>query len=306
MDSLTILLNCAIASGTSILFAAVGEVITEKSGVLNLGLEGIMLIGAFSGFLIAHLTSSLSLAVLGAFIFGAVFGLLHAFLTVILRANQVVSGLSITILGGAIASFFGKNLVGKVAVSFTNLKIPYLCDIPVIGAFFKQNELVYFSYLFVILAAVFLYKTKYGLYLRVIGESPETADSMGLSVIKYRFFATIVGSGFAAIGGAYLSLAETPSWMDQMTGGRGWIAIAIVIFAAWNPIYAAFGSYLFGGLVALQFRLQAFGYDVNVYFLKMLPYLITLLTLIIFSSKKFRKTYGPIASLGIPYDRESK
>ena len=184
MDSITILLKCAIASGTSILFAAVAEVITERSGVLNLGLEGIMLVGAFSGFLVAHQTGSLALAVVAAFLFGAVFGLIHALLTVIMRANQVVSGLSITILGGAVASFFGKSLVGQTAVSFTNFKIPYFSEIPIIGAFFDQNGLVYLSYLFVILAAVFLFKTKYGLYLKVIGESPETADSMGLSVVK--------------------------------------------------------------------------------------------------------------------------
>lgn len=306
MDSFTILLQCAIASGTSILFAAVAEVITERSGVLNLGLEGIMLGGAFSGFLVAHLSNSLALAVTAAFLFGALFGFIHSVLTILMRANQVVSGLSITILGGAVASFFGKSLVGKTAVSFTTVHVPYLSEIPLAGCFFRQNSLVYFSYLFVIVTAIFLYRTRFGLYLRVIGESPATADSMGLSVIRYRIAATVIGSGFAAIGGAYLSLADTPSWMDQMTAGRGWIAISIVIFAAWNPVYAALGSYLFGGLVALQFRLQALGFEVNIYFLKMLPYLITLLSLVIFSSKKFRKIYGPIASLGIPYDRESK
>jgi len=309
MNLIFLILSSAINAGTPILFAALGEIITERSGVLNLGIEGMMLLSAFTGFYVDYLTGDLFLAVIAGMAVSAGLAMLHAFLTVILRANQIVSGLSITILGTSLASFLGDSLIGQpVENVFKKMDIPLLCKIPCLSAFFSQNLLVYISYFLVLFIGIFIYKTRTGLHLKVVGESPKTADSMGISVVWYRFLATVIGGAICGLSGIYLSLFDTPSWMDKMSGGRGWLAIAIVIFSRWNPFLALIGAYLFGGLVAMQFRAQAFGFNFNIYLLEMIPYIATILTLVIFSGlfTKKRKDYASISSLGVPYDRESK
>ena len=303
------LLGASIRYGTPLLFATVGEIITERAGVLNLGLEGLMLMGAFTGFVTAYSTGNLWLAFFLAMVVGALFALIHAFMSITLKVNQVVSGLALTMLGSGLSGILGRAYVGRPAVMFQPVAIPGLADIPVIGpAFFKQDPLVYVGYVLTFFLAWFIFKTKAGLTLRAVGEEPAAADARGINVFWVRYLATLVGGALTAAGGAYLSLAATSMWMENMTAGRGWIAIALVIFAAWDPIKAMLGSYLFGFIMSLQFRLQATGeVHVSANLLLMLPYLVTLISMILFSlSENFRKRIGAPSALGVPYSREEK
>ena len=303
------LLSASIRYGTPLLFATVGEIITERAGVLNLGLEGLMLMGAFTGFVTAYSTGNLWLAFFLSMIVGALFALIHAFMSITLRVNQVVSGLALTMLGSGLSGILGRAYVGRPAVMFQPVAIPGLADIPVIGpAFFKQDPLVYIGYVLTFFLAWFIFKTKAGLTLRAVGEEPAAADARGINVFWVRYLATLVGGGLTAAGGAYLSLAATSMWMENMSAGRGWIAIALVIFAAWDPIKAMLGSYLFGFIMSLQFRLQATGeVHVSANLLLMLPYLVTLISMVLFSlSENFRKRIGAPSALGVPYSREEK
>ena len=241
--------------------------------------------------------------------------LIHAFLTVTLRANQVVSGLALTIFGTGVSGLFGKNLIG---VDIKNYIKPFeftsLNSIPVINSlntiFLEQDILVYFSYLIIPLAWFYIYRTRAGLELRAVGENPRTADSLGINVSLIRYIYIFVGGMFCGLAGVYLSLAYTPMWVEGMSGGRGWIAIALVIFATWNPVKAAMGAYLFGGVDALQLRIQAAGIDffknIPVPLLKTLPYLFTIIVLLIGSGRTARKKMGAPASLGLPYVREER
>ncbi len=303
------LIGASIRYGTPLLFATVGEIITERAGVLNLGLEGLMLMGAFTGFVTAYSTGSLWLAFFLAMVVGALFALIHAFMSITLKVNQVVSGLALTMLGSGLSGILGRAYVGRPAVMFQPVAIPGLADIPVVGpAFFKQDPLVYVGYVLTFFLAWFIFKTKAGLTLRAVGEEPAAADARGINVFWVRYLATLVGGALTAAGGAYLSLAATSMWMENMTAGRGWIAIALVIFAAWDPIKAMLGSYLFGFIMSLQFRLQATGeVHVSANLLLMLPYLVTLISMILFSlSENFRKRIGAPSALGVPYSREEK
>ncbi len=300
-------LTAAIRAGTPLLFATLGEIFVERSGVLNLGLEGLMLIGAFSGFVIAHITQSLFLAVVLSMIAGGLFALLFAFLTVTMRVNQVVSGLALTMLGMGISGFYGQAFIGKTAPQFASFSIPGLSNIPYIGQiFFKHDILVYLSYILVFLSWFFIFKTKWGMNLRAVGESPKTADSMGINVFRTRYVYIIVGGMLTSLGGAYLSLAYTSMWIDRMTAGRGWIAIALVIFSSWDPIRAMFASYLFGGVASLQPRIQAGGTTISAHLLMMLPYLLTLIILSFTSGEAIRKKIGAPTSLMVPYSREER
>ncbi len=300
-------LTAAIRAGTPLLFATLGEIFVERSGVLNLGLEGLMLIGAFSGFVIAHITQSLFLAVILSMVAGGLFALLFAFLTVTMRVNQVVSGLALTMLGMGISGFYGQAFIGKTAPQFATLYIPGLSDIPYIGQiFFKHDILVYLSYILVFFSWFFIFKTKWGMNLRAVGESPKTADSMGINVFKTRYVYIIVGGMLTSLGGAYLSLAYTSMWIDRMTAGRGWIAIALVIFSSWDPIRAMFASYLFGGVASLQPRIQAGGTTISAHLLMMLPYLLTLIILSFTSGETIKKKIGAPTSLMVPYSREER
>ncbi|MFO7848408.1 MAG: ABC transporter permease [Spirochaetia bacterium] len=313
---ITSIIAITIAAGTSLVYATIGEIYTERSGILNLGIEGMMLMGAVTAFATAYHTGSLLLSVLLAMLVGLMMALIHAFLSVTMRANQVVSGLSITLFGTGFASFLGQRLgpavngnklTGLNAVRFRAFDIPLLSDIPVAGALFSQDIITYFVYLLVPAAWVFMYKTKYGLNLRAVGENPQTADAMGISVGKQRYLYTVLGGLLAGIGGAHLSLAYTPGWSENITGGRGWIVIALVIFSMWNPARAIWGAIIFGGINAVQFRLQADGTNIPSAYLNMAPYIATILVLVIITVwETHNKKVGPPAALGTSYMREDK
>ena len=309
------MLTVAIAAGTSLIYATIGEIVTERAGILNLGLEGILIMGAVSGFAAAYHTESLLAGVVVAMITGGLLATIHAFLTISLRAEQVVSGLALTLFGIGLSSFLGqrlgpggKPLVGEVGPRFSRIAIPVLSDLPLLGnAFFNQDILVYLMYILVPVATYYIYKTRPGLHLRAVGENPATADAMGVSVSRTRYVYTIMGGMLIGLGGAHLSLAYTPGWTENLTGGRGWIAIALVIFSVWDPRRAVIGALLFGGVNAFQFRLQAAGTTIPAAFLGMLPYLLTILVLVIVTWwETISKRIGAPAALGVPYVREER
>ncbi|MBP8000947.1 MAG: ABC transporter permease [Chloroflexi bacterium] len=315
MDLLTSILSIAIVAGTSLVFATIGEILTERSGILNLGVEGIMIMGALSAFAAAFHSQSAWVGILVAMLVGGSLGLVHAFLTITLRADQVVSGLAMTLFGTGLSSFLGQRLgpegaplVGMIGPRFEEIQIPVLSQIPFLGeTFFNHDIMVYLMYLFVPLSWYFLYKTRPGLHLRAVGESPQTADAMGVDVFNLRYLYTIVGGMLIGLGGAHLSLAYTPGWTENLTGGRGWIVIALVIFATWDPARAVIGALLFGGVNAIQFRLQASGTTIPASLLNMTPYLLTIIVLVMITwFESFRKRVGAPAALGLPYMREER
>ncbi|MEW6546150.1 MAG: ABC transporter permease [Bacillota bacterium] len=296
--------QAAITAGTPILFAALGEILAERVGVLNLGVEGMMLVGAVSGFLVTVRTGSPWLGLLASLVAGGLMALIHAVLSVGLRANQVVSGLALTLFGTGLSGYLGKPLIGVPApLTFRPVKVPGLGDMPFLGpVVFGHDYLVYISYLLVPLLWFFLYRTRPGLHMRSVGENPAAADAMGINVVWTRYIYTVAGGMLAGAGGAYLSLAYAPTWLENMTAGRGWIAVALVIFAGWNPLVALAGSYLFGGVDALGLRIQAVGTVVPSFFLSMLPYVFTILVLLV-SARGKRRLAAP-GALGLAYDRE--
>ncbi len=307
-EFLITILATAITAGTPILFAALGELLTERSGILNLGVEGMMLVGAVSGFIFAVKTNDPWLGVLAALIGGGLMALIHAFLTVTLQANQVVTGLALTLFGTGLSGFLGKPYIGvPIENAFKPVNLGILSDIPFIGpVFFQHDQLVYLSYIVVPVLWFLIYRTRPGLNLRAVGENPASADSLGVSVYKVRYFYVTLGGMLAGLGGAYLSLAYAPTWLENMTAGRGWIAVALVIFATWNPLRAMLGSYIFGGIDAFGFRAQAMGIAIPSFFLKMLPYIFTILVLIMVTRKAMANRVGSPGALGVPYDREER
>ncbi len=306
MTDLITILFAAIASGTILLYATIGEIITERSGILNLGVEGIMLMGAFFGFYVAYTTESLLLAILGAALIGGLMGLIHAFMTITLQANQVVSGLALTMFGSGASAFFGVSMVGKtLKASFEVIPIPLLSKIPVLGeVIFNHNIMVYCAFILPLIVWFVFNRTKLGLALRSSGEEPLSSEIMGIKVIKVRYIATIVGGIFIGISGAYLSVAYSRLWVEGMTSGKGWITIALVIFANWNPLVAYGGAYLFGGLTQLGLNLQKFNIVFPIILLKSIPYVFTILFLL-FISLKGKRSNLPKA-LGESYFRESR
>jgi len=302
------ILATAVTAGTPILYAALGETLSERAGILNLGVEGMMLVGAATGFMVTVSTQSLWLGVLAAMAAGGLMAAIHALLTVSLRANQVVSGLALTIFGTGLSGFLGKSYIGIPApASFKAFAVPILSQVPFLGPIlFRQDALVYLSFLIAAVLGLLLYRTRLGLNLSAVGENPAAADAVGISVFVTRYVYVISGGMLAGLGGAYLSLAYAPSWLENMTAGRGWIAVALVIFATWNPIKCLFGSYIFGGLDALGFRIQTKGIEISPFFLQMLPYAFTIVVLILITREtKFRKI-SPPGALGLPYDREER
>jgi ABC-type uncharacterized transport system permease subunit len=309
------MLAVTIRAGTSLLYATIGEIYTERSGVINLGLEGMMLLGAVSGFAAAFHSRSVWVGLAVSIAAGGLCGLLHAFLTVTLRSNQTVTGLTLSIFAGGLASFLGQRLgpngiplVGQIGPRFERIPIPFLSTLPGIGrALFQQDILVYVSYILVPIAWYFLNRTRPGLHLRAVGENPRTADAMGINVTRTRYLYTIIGGMLVGLGSAHLSLAYTPGWTENLTGGRGWIAIAMVIFATWDPVRAWLGAILFGGINAIQLRMQAAGTTIPAAFLHMLPFVFTILILVVITWwETFRKRVGAPAALGLPYIREEK
>jgi simple sugar transport system permease protein len=310
------LLAITLRAGTSLIYATIGEIYTERSGILNLGVEGMMLMSAVTAFAAVYHSGSLFLGILVAMLVGGTLAGIHAFLSITMRANQVVSGLSITLFGSGMASFLGQRLgpesnngylVGLVGSKFEPLAVPVLSKLPLIGAVFNQDILTYLVYILLPLAWYYLYNTRNGLNLRAVGENPQTADAMGINIGKVRYFYTIIGGMLVGIGGAHLSLSYAPGWTENITGGRGWIVIALVIFSMWNPARAIWGAILFGGINAVQFRLQASGTMIPASYLNMLPYLATIFVLVILTWwEALSKRVGAPSALAQSYMREDK
>ena len=298
----------AIASGTSILLPALGEALTERSGVQNLGVEGMMLMGALFGYIVDIETGSILLAFVAAIIAAMVLALAHAFLSITLRANQIVSGLAVTLFGSGLTAFIGKPFVGATApVVLSRIPLPGLSQIPVLGQIaFTQDPVVYASFILVPVLWYFIYRTRPGLNLRAIGESPATADAMGVGVASRRYAYTLVGGALAGVGGAYLSLGYTPTWVEGMTAGRGWIAIGLVVFGTWDPLRVLAGAYLFGFVDGFQLRAQGLGSTVPAFFLNMLPYLFTVIVVSLSSGERLQRRLGIPRALGLPYWREER
>jgi simple sugar transport system permease protein len=309
-----VVLASAIVYGTPLLYAALGELLAERSGVLNLGVEGMMLVGAVMGFWAVQRTGSLVLAILVAAIAGATMALIHAFLCVTLRANQIVSGLALTIFAGAagLSSYLGNdlNLADQPARHSFGPVLPQSWrTMNVLGPIlFDHSELVYASWICVALVAVYLNRTRFGLNLRAVGESPAAADAMGINVTAYRYVHTVIGGAFAGIGGACFSLAITPQWVDGLTAGAGWIAIALVIFAFWRPTLCLVGAYFFGAFSGIPFTFQARGIlsGVPPELFQSLPYVMTIVVLVLVSTAGARRRLGAPAALGTPYVREER
>jgi ABC-type uncharacterized transport system permease subunit len=316
---LVVVLASAVIYGTPLVFAALGELLAERSGVLNLGVEGMMLVGAVMGFwTVQHLDVSSNVSLAGAVaiaaLAGAAMALIHAFLVITLRANQIVSGLALTIFAGAagLSSYLGNDLQlaeSPARYHFSELDVLGLADAPVVGPIiFGQSVLVYASWLAVVVIGLYLARTRPGLNVRAVGESPGTADAMGIGVARYRYVHTLVGGALAGVAGACYSLQITPQWVTGITGGAGWIAIALVIFSFWRADLCLAGAYLFGAFSALPFALQARGYlaDVPSEVFQALPYVMTVVVLVIVSTGFEKRHLGAPAALGMPYVREER
>jgi simple sugar transport system permease protein len=300
--------------GTPLLYAALGELLAERSGVLNLGVEGMMLVGAVMGFWAVQRGLTPWLAVLVAAVAGAAMALIHAFLVITLRANQIVSGLALTIFAGAagLSSYLGNdlNLADQPAKHTFSPFLPHSWQTAKVAGpiLFQHSELVYASWLCVIAVAIYLNRTRFGLNLRSVGESPAAADAMGINVVAYRYVHTVLGGAFAGVGGACFTLAITPQWVDGITAGYGWIAIALVIFAFWRPTLCLIGAYFFGAFAGIPFTFQARGIlsGVPPELFQSLPYAMTVIVLVLVSSAGARRRLGAPAALGTPYVREER
>jgi simple sugar transport system permease protein len=314
---LVVTLASALFYGTPLLYAALGELLAERSGVLNLGVEGMMLVGAVTGFWTVQrmpgpgalvLLAALGIAALAA----AAMALIHAFLVITLRANQTVSGLALTIFAGAtgLSTYLGSSahLGGQPAHhAFKAIDVLGLQGVPVLGPIlFHQNALVYASWVLVALVSAYLFRTRAGLQLRAVGESPQAADAAGINVSRQRYLHTLAGGALAGIGGAFFSLALSPSWLAGMTAGAGWIAVALVIFAFWRPLLTLVGAYFFGALSSLGFTLQSRGVHLPPEVFAALPYALTVVVLVAVSSGSARRRLGAPAALGVPYVREER
>lgn len=315
---LLIVLQAGVATGTILLFATIGEIFAERSGVMNLGVEGMMLLGAMSAFSIATRTGNPWLGLLVAMLAAGLISQIHAFIAITLQADQVVSGLSLNFLAIGLSLVLGEGLSKAGTVTLIpSVTLPLLSQIPILGPVFFTNQklIVYFGYILIPLAWYYIYHTRPGLHLRAVGEFPAAADSLGVNVYRLRYFYVFVGGLLAGLAGATISLAISPGWFSELTtAGQGWIAIGLVIFAQWDPLRAAFGSYIFGALRRLVLDIQGpmmlFGFPNPFYynpywgfFLEMLPYAFTIIVLVIGSREAIRKRLGAPTALGIPYIR---
>ena len=298
----TLLLASLMVSATPILLAAIGELVVERAGVLNLGVEGMMIGGAISGFIVAVATGSVGLGFLGAALGGAVLALLFGILTQVLLSNQVATGLALTLFGLGLASLLGQGYIGVRAPEVDKVHIPLLSDLPILGPILFRHDLMVYAGL-AICAAVwgFLKYSRAGLTLRAVGENHEAAHALGYKVIRIRLAAIMFGGACAGLGGAYLSLVRVPQWTEGVTAGQGWIALAIVVFASWRAGWLLVGAYLFGGISVLQLNLQAAGVPVPVEYLSMAPYVITILVLVALSAGRASAALGAPGSLGKPF-----
>ena len=299
------LLNATLQAATLLFVAALGELITEKSGILNLGVEGMISIGAVAGFMTAINTENLILSIFVGIISASIFSSIHAFVTVILKQDQTVSGLILTILGLALSALLGKNYVGRKL----NIKIESVGKISepsnVIEVLLNQNIIFYIAIVLMVSTAYILKNTMFGRRFQAVGEDSKSSDSMGLNIVKTQFIATCVGGAFAGLAGVYLTLSYVPYWTDSMTSGRGWIALALVIFGGWKPYRTAFGAIIFGFLEALVPRLQTYGFELSPYLLRITPYLITIIVLVVLTIYKEGETGAP-GNIGRPFFRENR
>ncbi|RVU35169.1 ABC transporter permease [Hwanghaeella grinnelliae] len=299
MDALTLLLLSVMTAATPLLLAALGELITEKSGVLNLGVEGMMIVGAVCAFAVSVSTGNAAAGIAAGAVAGAAMALIFGFLTLTMLANQVATGLALTIFGIGLSALIGKGYVGIAVAPLAKLHIPLLSDIPLLGPIlFGQDALVYLSLLSVLAVYWFMKRTRAGLVLRAVGDSHEAAHAIGYSVIRIRYLAVLFGGAMAGLAGAYLSLAYTPLWAENMTAGRGWIALALVVFSTWRPGRLLAGAYLFGGITILQLHAQSAGWGVPSQIMSMLPYLATILVLVIISGDRAKIRLNAPACLG--------
>ncbi len=296
-----ILLTIATAA-TPLLIAAIGELIVERSGVLNLGVEGMMVIGAVCGFAAAILTGNAWIGVAAGIAGGALLSLLFGFLTLSLANNQLATGLSLTLLGIGLSGLIGEGFVGKAGVRLPNLDIPVLTDIPLVGRLiFGQDPIFYMSIALTAGVMWFLFRTRAGLTLRSIGDNHKSAHALGIPVIRYRYLAVMFGGACAGLAGAHLSIVYTPQWVENMTAGRGWIALALVVFGSWRPWRVLAGAYLFGAVTIGQLHAQALGFGIPSQLLSSLPYLATIVVLVLISRDRRLTTMNTPASLGQPF-----
>ncbi|MFK7803046.1 MAG: ABC transporter permease [Anaerolineae bacterium] len=312
-----IIFHAGIATGTVLLFASIGAIFNERAGILNLGVEGMMLIGAMAGYSLTLQTGNPWVGLVAGLIAGGLLSVAHAVVTIHFQADQVVSGLSLTFLGTGLATVLGEGLSSQIAATIPDMTIPLLGQIPVIGPIFfaDHSPMVYVGYLLIPISWYYIFRTRPGMTLRAIGEKPEAADVLGISVYRQRYYYVIFGGCMAGLAGAIISLSVSPGWYSvQTTSGQGWIAVGLVIFAQWNPVRAAVGSYLFGalrrGILDLQGPALIFGFTnplfVNAnlgFFLKMLPFILIILALVVGSNQARRKRLGAPAALGVPYIR---
>ncbi|MBW8282713.1 MAG: ABC transporter permease [Rhizobium sp.] len=296
------ILLTVITASTPLVIAAMGELVTERSGVLNLGVEGMMIIGAVCAFAVAQISGSPLIGVGAGIVGGAAFSLLFAFLTLSLVANQVATGLALTILGLGVSGMLGEGFVGVPGVKLQPIAIPLLADIPVVGPLlFRQDLIFYLSILLVVGVNWFLFRTRSGLKLRAIGDNHGSAHTLGIHVIRTRYLAVLFGGACAGLAGAQLSLVYTPQWVENMSAGRGWIALALVVFASWRPWRLLAGGYLFGAVTIGQLHAQAFGIGLPSQLLSALPYVATIVVLVIISQNRRTTLINTPASLGKPF-----
>jgi len=288
-----LLVAALIAASTPILLAGIGELVVERAGVLNLGVEGMMITGAICGFIAANATGSATIGFAGAAVGGAVLSLVFGVLTQYLLTNQVPTGLALTLFGLGLSSLLGQGYSGIKAPNVADLHIPLLADIPVLGRIlFQHDPIVYLGIILTGAVWWFLFRSRRGLILRAVGENHDAAHALGYKVIKIRLLAIAFGGACAGLGGAYLSLVRVPQWTDGITAGYGWIALAIVVFAGWKPLRLMMGAYLFGGVTVLQLNLQAANVPIPAEYLSMSPYLATILVLVIMSSGRAPASLG--------------
>lgn len=301
-------LSTGVVLGTPLAFAALGELIAERAGVINLGVEGMMLVGAVVGFAVGIETGSVFLAMLAGAFAGGVLALVHAVMTIGLRVNQIVMGLTLTILGIGLSSYIGADYGDEpFKHQLSDVDIPLLSKIPWLGEIlFQQDILVYFAIVTVVVAGLVINRSRQGLALRGVGEAPAAADAAGVPVFAVRYVAVWLGGVLAGLGGAYLSVVYTRSWSDELTAGRGWIAIALVIFASWRPLLLLPGALLFGFIEALNFQLQARNVDIASQYLSMMPYVFTLVVLAIVWTRQRSRNWGMPQALGTAYEREGR
>jgi simple sugar transport system permease protein len=294
-----------LAAGTPLVFAALGELVVEKSGVLNLGVEGMMLVGAIASFIVAAKTGAPWLGVGAGALAGALLSLIFGVLALTLRANQVAAGLALSLFGIGLSAFVGRPYMSVVIEGIKPIVVPGLTTLPVFGKLvFGHNPLVYASIALFAAVQIFLRRTRAGLVLRAVGESPQSSHAIGYPVLAIRYAAVLFGGACAGLAGAFLAVAYTPSWVEGMTAGRGWIALALVVFATWKPWRVMIGAYLFGSVTLAQFQAQAAGVAVPAQLLAMLPYVATVVVLAIISRDAAMIRLNAPASLGKPYHPE--